>query len=350
MFRFHFVALLATVLENFGKGKTLDLPDYQRGFEKFDDDARDELVRTVLDEGYLPPVLMRYKEDDRTLVERLRENALSAHGYTEDGQRRLTTLRMFLNGEFALGARKRRKERGVEYPMVRGRFFSDLTDDEKRRFRNYELHIEAYSNATDEEAVRTFRNVNRGSLRLSVGEVMGAQLHHMPLAVMACELLLTDTDNVYWGVARTAYSKRGSDLVNATAMLAGIVYGSFYFNEKEKLLFSVACREVTLEMQVKIESHIVRLREIWRTLRPKKGDAVVSNWNFTKFNAFILAGIAESDIAWERQRSYWQQFITEYRENKDIYAEVLGGLAGTHATPAWWTMGWQKVFERYTPA
>lgn len=348
MFRFHYVALLATVLENFGKGKTLDLPAYQRGFEKFDDDARDELVRTVLDGGYLPPVLIRYREDDRTLPERLRDDFLAARGFAEDGQRRMTTLRMFLNGDFALGARKKRTERGVRYPAVRGLFFAELTPAEQAAFRNYDLHIEAYLGATDEEAVRTFRNVNRGSLKLSMGEVMGAQLHHMPLAVLACEVLLdAEGDELYWGGGRTAYSKRGSDLANATATLAGIAYGSTYFNEKEKLLFSVACREITAEMRETIRHRIGLLREIWQALAPKPKDTLASNWNFTKFNAFILTAIEESDVPLETQKAHWVRFITECRENKALYKDVLGGLGGTHATPRWWTGGWEKVFALY---
>jgi hypothetical protein len=331
MFRFHIVVALAAVLENFGKGKALDLPAYQRGFERFDDDSRDELIQTILDEGYLPPVLVRCKE---------------GRYFAEDGQRRLTTLRMFLNGEFALGGRKKRKERGVVYPAVAGRLFKDLTADEQKRFREYSLHVEGYSNASDEEAVRTFRNVNRGSLKLSTGEVMSSQLHNMPLAILARDMLLGILD-AYWGKGRTAESKKGSDLVNATATLAGIVHGSSYFNTKEKYLFPVACETLSPEKVLKVRDRVTKLREVWEALPALKSDMFASNWTFTKYNAFILTAIEESDVPWPTQKSYWVQFISECREDKSVHKEMIGGLAGTHATPEWYTRGWTAVFARY---
>jgi hypothetical protein len=82
-----------------------------------------------------------------------------------------------------------------------------------------------------------------------------------------------------------------------------------------------------------------------------------SNWNFTKYNGFILTAIDEvpnnadakyRDIPWDLQKSYWVQFISECREDKEVYAQEISGLAGTHATPTWWTAGWKKVFDRYS--
>lgn len=321
------------------------IPGHQRKYTAPKDAARDKLISTILDGGYLPPVLIRGKEVGGVTRFTL-----------EDGQHRLTTLKKFMEGETRLGAVRAHTRNGVRHPAVRGVAFADMTAEDQERFRNYVVHIEYYNNATDEEALKTFHNVNRGSDTLKLGEVLHSQLHNAPLAQFAIRHLLNPESPLFqrsvafWGEKRTDVSKRGKDLTIAAAMLAGIVYGSAFFNQKEEALFwAVSQPDFDEEM---VLDRLSRLIDVWEAVDggyPIRGnEPTASFWNYTKFNGFILAGMAESDMPWEDQMDCWVQFINECRDNKPLHKETLGGLAGTHASPAWWTAGWTNVFARYT--
>jgi len=319
------------------------IPGYQRKYTAPKDTTRDKLIRTILENGYLPPILVRGK-----LVEGVMRFTL------EDGQHRLTTLKQFIEGKTRLGAVRAHVRNGIRHPAVRGIAFADMSPEEKESFLAYSVHIEYYTDATDEEALKTFHNVNRGSDTLKLGEVLHSQLHNAPGAVLADRLLLNPESPLFqrsipfWGDKRTDTSKRGKDLTIAAAMVAGITQGSAFFNQKEEALFWAVSREAYDERM--ILDRLTRLIEVWEMvdeiypIRP--GEPTASFWNYTKFNGFILAGMAESDLAWEVQKEKWVVFINACRDNKALHKETLGGLAGTHASPAWWTAGWQKVFAR----
>lgn len=316
------------------------MPDHQRKYTAPKDTARDNLIRTILENGYLPPILVRGKMVDGVLRYTL-----------EDGQHRLTTLKQFIEGKTRLGAVRAQKRNGVRHPAVRGIAFADMPAEDKESFLGYSVHIEYYTDATDEEALKTFHNVNRGSDTLKLGEVLHSQLHNAPLAELAIRLLLSPESPLYqrsipfWGEKRTETSKRGKDLTIAAATLAGIVHKSPYFNQKEEALFwAVSQRGYDEQM---ILDRLTRLIEVWEAVDEvypiRKGEPTASFWNYTKFNGFILTGMVESDMVWEVQKEKWVAFINACRDNKKLHKETLGGLAGTHATPAWWKNGCEKV-------
>jgi hypothetical protein len=320
------------------------IPDHQRKYTAPKDANRDKLIRTILNDGYLPPVLIRGKQVGETWLFTL-----------EDGQHRLTTLKHFMEGKTRLGAVRAHTRNGVRQPMVKGVAFAEMDADEQERFRNYEVHVEYYNNATDEEALKTFHDVNRGSDTLKLGEVLHSQLHNAPLAQVGIRHLLNPESELFqrsipfWGEKRSDTSKRGKDLTIAAATLAGLVYGSAFFNQKEEALFWAVSQEDFDEAV--IVDRLTRLIEVWEVVNDvfpiRAGEPTASYWNYTKFNGFILAGMSESEMAWEDQKEHWVRFINECRVNKLLHKATLGGLAGTHASPAWWTAGWTNVFALY---
>jgi hypothetical protein len=320
------------------------IPGHQRKYTAPKDANRDKLIRTILANGYLPPVLIRGKQ-----------NGDEWQFTLEDGQHRLTTLKKFMEGETRLGAVRAHTRNGVRYRAVKGVAFAEMSAEEQDRFRNYDVHVEYYNEATDEEALKTFHDVNRGSDTLKLGEVLHSQLHNAPLAQFGIHHLLNPESELFqrsipfWGEKRSDASKRGKDLTIAAATLAGIAYGSAFFNQKEEALFWAVSQEGFDEEM--ILDRLTRLVEVWETVNEvfpiRAGEPTASYWNYTKFNGFILAGMSESDKAWEDQMNCWVQFINECRVNKPLHKDTLGGLAGTHASPAWWTAGWTNVFARY---
>lgn len=344
MKRYQINSPLHQLLAGFDTG-LITKPGHQREYVWKKDTKRDALIQTILDGGYLPPILIRGKEmaggSERLTI--------------EDGLQRLTTLSKFLKGEIARGAVRAHTLNGVKVPAVRGVKFDALSAEDKDKFRSYVVHIEYYNNATDAEALKTFHDVNRGSDTLKLGEVLHSQLHNAPLAQLAIHLLL-DPESVlfqrsapFWGKSRSDTSKRGKDLTIAAATLAGIAYGPAYFNQKEEHLFPAVSRGDFSEKR--IVKHLTRLIEVWEAVHEafpvSKDDPKTSFWNYTKFNGFILTGMRESELTWEEQKAHWVRFINECRTNKKLHKETIGGLAGTHASPVWWTHGWTRVFARY---
>jgi len=320
-------------------------PDHQREYVWKKDTKRDALIQTILAGGYLPPILIRGKEMENGTTQLT----------IEDGLQRLTTLSKFLKGEIALGAVRAHTRNGEKVPAARGTKFETLSDEDKDKIRSYVVHIEYYNNATDAEALKTFHDVNRGSDTLKLGEVLQSQLHNAPLARLAIGLLLNPNSELYkrsevfWGKGRSFTSKRGKDLTIAAATLAGIAYGPAYFNQKEEHLFPAVTREDYSDRT--IVRRLTRLIEVWEAVHEAfpigKNDPKASFWNYTKFNGFILTGMREAELTWEDQKQHWVRFINECRTNKKLHKDTIGGLAGVHATPAWWTNGWTRVFALY---
>jgi hypothetical protein len=344
MKRYQLNSPLHQLLAGFDSG-LITKPNHQRQYVWKKDTKRDALIQTILAGGYLPPILIRGKDmPDGT--QRLT---------IEDGLQRLTTMSLFLTGKIALGSVKAHTRNGEKVPAVRGVKFDALTDEDKEKIRSYVVHIEYYNNATDAEALKTFHDVNRGSDTLKLGEVLQSQLHNAPLAQMAIHLLLDPESELFqrsipfWGKTRSFTSKRGKDLTIASATLAGIAYGSAYFNQKEEHLFPAVSRGDFKERR--IVKNLTRLIELWEAVNEAypigQKDPKPSYWNYTKFNGFILTGMRESELDWEVQKTHWVRFINECRQNKKLHKDTIGGLAGTHASPAWWTAGWTKVFNRY---
>ncbi len=85
-----------------------------------------------------------------------------------DGKQRLTTIFMFLDGEFGTG------ENQIE-PELSEKYFLDLPQNIQRRFLDYQIMIEELGNASSNEINETFDRLNRNVAKLNAQELRHAR-------------------------------------------------------------------------------------------------------------------------------------------------------------------------------
>lgn len=139
----------------------------------------------------------------------------------EDGQQRLRTLHRFMTNAFRDN---------------RERTFSQLSDVDRAHFESYMINVLTYTNATDQQAIVIFNNLQNGS-SCSVGERIFSLARISPIVQFAIDMLLTpgmgfyDRTVPFWG-ERSVKGQRGSHMTTALALCAGLAHGSRYISKK----------------------------------------------------------------------------------------------------------------------
>lgn len=134
------------------------VPDYQRDSSQWDLAKRSLFIDSLINNLTVPPLIV-YPETDATGGER--------HQII-DGQQRLTTIRDYLKGVFALAP-----ESEVEYaenvgPLVQGKKFDELPDAIKRQIKRYVLNIIVLPKDLDLSLrLEIFRRINEAGVPLS---------------------------------------------------------------------------------------------------------------------------------------------------------------------------------------
>jgi hypothetical protein len=245
------------------ENERLGIPDYQRDFV-WSLRQQKRLIEAVRRGKPIPSLLLRNleDEDDSTTL--------------EDGHQRLRTLQRFVRNEFS----------------VDGRFYSDLTEDEKKKILDYELIIVTYSGATDEVAREIFNDFQNGK-PLTFGERLSAAAS--PIVEFATQQLLTPGQGYYermerlFGAGRTTKGRRGSDMAMAFALCAGLAFGIDHLSKKWDDAESVLHREFNEErLQQKLERYISvweRVNEIAPiTTKARRNEY----WNLGTFGGYIV--------------------------------------------------------------
>ena len=188
----------------------ITLPPHQREYV-WKPRQQKKLVQTVCARMLMPPIVIRS----------IRTSTGAMSQSLEDGQQRLTTLERFFQNQFTDSS---------------GRTFRQLSEIEQERFNSYMVPVMKYSNATDEQAITTFNNLQNGTA-LSVGERILSMAPLSPIIKFAVEQLLTADTGFYnrtlpfWG-PRTPKAKRGMNTTYALAIVAGLAFGSRYISSK----------------------------------------------------------------------------------------------------------------------
>ena len=117
--------------------------------------AKTYLIDTVLRGKPMPNIMIRAIIDPVTR---------RSNREVVDGQQRLSAIRDFANGGFALG-------RGAE--EYAGMRYNDLAEDDRFDFLQYRIGVEQLFNADDETVIDTFRRINSYSYSLN-----GQELRH----------------------------------------------------------------------------------------------------------------------------------------------------------------------------
>jgi len=317
--------------------KALIIPTHQRDFV-WKRAAQQGLVDTVLRGIPMPGITIREKVlPDGSEIQCL-----------EDGQQRLTTLRLYMEGAF---------------PAKDGRRFADLTEEEKEHFRGYRISVTIYENATDAEAIEIFMKLQDGSA-LSIGEKIHSIKDKAPIVGFAQDVLLTpgtgfyDRTTPFWGDARTAKANRGAHTVTAVVICAAVAKGSSEFLCKEGLKPQTFAEFAEFDHEY-IESVLEKLIRIFERVnerQPTTSAAIKKQyWEISNFIAYILHGLLlkpeelpDCDLpTHEEQADVWVDFIVRQRLNPQILEDELlcGDKAkGSHFTKERWHRGWLRMF------
>jgi len=133
---------LCDILEDMSVNE-LVIPDHQRTFV-WKPLQEQELLDTILERLPMPNIMI-HKEVGKPM-------------YLEDGQQRLTTIQRFINGRTT---------------TLDGRTYSQLTDAERTLFKNYQMGVTTYRNATETQVILIFNRFQQGS-ELNAGEKLNS--------------------------------------------------------------------------------------------------------------------------------------------------------------------------------
>lgn len=137
---------------------TYYVPDYQRDSSQWDVPKRSLFIDSMINNMTVPPVIV-YPETDASGTEK--------HQII-DGQQRLTTIRDYIKGVFALAP-----ESEVDYaenvgPLVQGKRFDELPEAVKRQIKRYVLNIIVLPKDLELTLrLEIFRRINKAGVPLS---------------------------------------------------------------------------------------------------------------------------------------------------------------------------------------
>lgn len=216
--------------------------------------ARSFFIDTLLRGMPVPPVYFRMAQSakkDRVVREVI------------DGQQRIAAVTAFMRGEFALS--------GGLIAQWKGKRFSQLSEEEQDRIRDYAFSAETFSGITDAEVLEVFSRLNTYAIRLNAQELRNGKyfgLFKQAVYLLAYEHLeFWRTQGIFGerSIARMEEAELVSELL--IAQLAGLqdkkksidtFYAEFdeVFAERDKALERF--RSVMAEIQASVH---VPLRE-----------------------------------------------------------------------------------------
>ena len=149
---------VSSLLRQLASG-TYYVPDYQRDSSQWNISKRSLFVDSIINNMTIPPLIVYPETDPATGRER--------HQIV-DGQQRLTTIRDFVNGVFALAA-----EDEVDYkpnigPIIQGKKFAELPEPIREQIQDYTVNIVVLPKDLDLSLrLEIFRRINEAGLPLS---------------------------------------------------------------------------------------------------------------------------------------------------------------------------------------
>ena len=256
----------------------------------------------------------------------------------EDGQQRLTTLRRFMNNEFAGPTGK----------------FSELTGIMQNNVRMYAFAVTIYNNATTPQTVAIFNHFQNG-VALSNGERANSLSSISPLVRFVKEQLMTsgaglhDRAALVWGV-RSGDDKRRKDLFMATALCAGLAFGVDAITRKwgDFENEGYLSREFDEENVLNTLDDIITIYERVEARNPQRGKKILNaQWHVGKFTGYIaysLLTYPDNSAALIRG---WVTFLANARDHPETIKNILH--KDTKKARTWnserWQLGYLRVFN-----
>jgi len=153
---------VASVMDQLKQGRYY-IPEYQRDSSEWSDPKRSLFIESLINNMTIPPLIVYPDDDPATGRERKQ---------IVDGQQRLSTIRDFINDEFALSS-----EAEVEYapnvgPLIQGKRYSQLGVDIQDQIRGYTLNFIVLPKNLDLNLrLEIFRRINEGGVPLSAQDL-----------------------------------------------------------------------------------------------------------------------------------------------------------------------------------
>lgn len=148
---------IKSVMDSMNQGVYV-IPDYQRDSSQWDTAKKSLFIESIINNLTVPPLIV-YPEDT--------EEGLETRQVI-DGQQRLTTIREYLDGKFALST-----EEDVEYAenvgaLIQGKRFSELPPRIQRQIEYYTINLIVLpKNLELSLRLEIFRRINEGGVPLS---------------------------------------------------------------------------------------------------------------------------------------------------------------------------------------
>lgn len=152
---------ISTIMNGLRQGK-YTIPDYQRDSEQWDIPKKSLFIESVINNLTIPPLIV-YPQDD--------ENGIEIRQII-DGQQRLTTIKEFIEGKFALA-----NEEDVEYaenvgPLIHEKFYAQLSPQIRQQIDNYTINLVVLpKNLEFGLRIEIFRRINEGGVPLSAHDL-----------------------------------------------------------------------------------------------------------------------------------------------------------------------------------
>lgn len=315
------------------RNERLAIPDHQRDFV-WSLRQQCKLVLAIRRGKPIPSILLRELDDDTQTL--------------EDGQQRLKTMLRYVDNEFS----------------VEGHYFRDLSPEEQERIKEYNVIATTYSGADDELAREIFNDFQNGR-PLTVGERLYSLYHTSPIVRYTVERLLTPGHYFHERMApmfamstRTAKARRGSDMVTAFCLCAGLAFRIDYLSRKWDDIDNVLHRTIdTAEIDAKLDTY-VRVWERVHQMAPVTTKTRRNEyWNLGNFGGYIAyslemhataAGQTEFNLpsTVEGLVDAWATHIAEvYADEALLYRVLHRDLSAARSwKKARWANGLRRLF------
>jgi hypothetical protein len=260
----------------------------------------------------------------------------------EDGSQRIRTLKKYLEDEFTSGS---------------GKMFGELDDRVKNQLSHYAMPTLIYRGGSQSDVIKIFNRFQNGS-SLKVGERLHSMMTLSPVVKLAAELLLTPGAPLYDRVSRV-FGSRGDDLgkgrykslTNATALIAGIAFGSVHMSKTWSILEDILVKteintdSVRADLEFVLSIYEAVDRQVQNgSIKQKNRDWDLGNgvgYIVHSLNTAETHGISRDDL-----HRGWVNFLVSSRRDDSVIRDVLFRNRGParNWTPARWVNGFQEVF------
>jgi len=278
--------------------KLLDLePSYQRR-SVWNQNYRDYFIDTIL-LGYPAPAIFLFEE--------IAADGVASY-HVVDGKQRLTAIFDFAKGDYPVGNEATRTE-------LRGRFFDELSADEKNRFWSYTFSVE-YLSTTEESVLNSiFDRINRNVAKLTSQELRHAKYSgsFIKTAEDLTEFMYEQLDNSFPRIG-TPSRRQMKDVELVSQILLLLEKGPLGYSTDE-LDGAFSDRDTDWEFQEDIEADFRSVVEVLSAVLRADADAIILRSRFRNQADFYSlfgtidqllkeAALPEIDVLLERLREF----------------------------------------------